>query len=667
MIDKNLEQKYTAKLAESGLTPKDGAALRMEPCPANYAKQFYRLPQATAGIKIPYFKPNGSTLPFYRYRNLEDNRTQWDKVSNAKPQRYIQPKNTGVEVYLPPIGIGVEWAAQLANPDQPLLITEGEFKAAAGCKNDLLTIGLGGVYSFSQQGSPIPFFTADGPVKWEDRQVWIVYDSDAVFNPKVQMAEQALAALLGRLKARPYVVRLPPIDAKKVGLDDYLLTEGPEALSSLLLKAEPHMAVAPLHTMNQRVVFCYQPTAVITLETGKLMSKQVFESMDFATYFHTEHVINKDGKLAPRKVKTAPAWLEWEGRGATKEVVFKPGAEQLTAAHYNQWKGWPHQPAKGDIKMWHKFMDYMFAGYPDRRKWFEQWAAYPIQYPGTKLNQACVFFGVTQGTGKTLVGITIGQIYGEYFEQIGNDDLKDVDNSWLVRKQFILADEAKGDGNKSASYDQLKHIITRETVRVNEKYVPKYSIKDCVNYVLTSNKPNAFKIDITDRRYFVHEAPAYTLEPEFYTAYNQWLKHTAGTVPALFDYFLNIDLTGFNPTGEAMFTDTKGQMAALTRTDIEAWVLMCADVLPPHKDIYTASELLQYFDQDGRRGVSLASMGRALKEAQIYQPNKGNAMPLGNGKSMVMYVVRNADKWRVKQNKELIAHVLSATSKQKYA
>ena len=73
-------------------------------------------------------------------------------------------------------------------------------------------------------------------IPWEGRPVCIVYDSDASTNKNVLSAEWLLAQALKSKGAVVKVVRLPPgpPDADgnpaKVGLDDFLVANPPEAL-----------------------------------------------------------------------------------------------------------------------------------------------------------------------------------------------------------------------------------------------------------------------------------------------------------------------------------------------------------------------------------------------------------------------------------------------------
>jgi putative DNA primase/helicase len=72
-----------------------------------------------------------------------------------------------------------------------------------------------------------------------------------------------------------------------------------------------------------------------------------------------------------------------------------------------------------------ELIDYLLEGLDKAAKeWFFDWCAYPLQNPGVKMFSAVVIHGVVQGTGKTLVGLTLGRIYGDNYKEIKDDDLE---------------------------------------------------------------------------------------------------------------------------------------------------------------------------------------------------------------------------------------------------
>src|SRR5262249_1530105 len=101
------------------------------------------------------------------------------------------------------------------------------------------TIGLVGVYGWQKKRE-----NKDGPrelipdlagIVWQDRTVFLVYDSDASSKRTVAFAEWHLAEVLTKKGAAVKVVRLPAgPDGAKVGLDDFLVAHGAEVFRQLL-------------------------------------------------------------------------------------------------------------------------------------------------------------------------------------------------------------------------------------------------------------------------------------------------------------------------------------------------------------------------------------------------------------------------------------------------
>src|SRR5262249_23655191 len=136
----------------------------------------------------------------------------------------------------------------VADPSVPLLITEGEKKAAKACQEGLACVRLTGVWCWVKarrkgpDGRPIgrPQLLDDlAGLPLSGRDVFVVFDSDAATNGSVGRAEQGLAGALQARGARVKLVRLPAAEGGKVGLDDYLVAHGADAFRRLLEKAEP--------------------------------------------------------------------------------------------------------------------------------------------------------------------------------------------------------------------------------------------------------------------------------------------------------------------------------------------------------------------------------------------------------------------------------------------
>jgi hypothetical protein len=580
---------------------------------------------ARAGFKIPYFSPAGEETGFFRYRYLEDTRTGFMKATDAKVQRYGQLAGTLNEAYFSP---ALEWSEVLTSAEYDVWITEGELKAACACTQGIPGIGLGGVWCFKSTKLSMHLIPTLEQVKWEGRRVYICYDSDASSNPLVMAAEVALAKELTRLGAFPTIVRLPAkADGHKNGLDDYLVERGIVGLEQCRKEAVPFADAQILHRLNEEIVYVRDPGFVVRRADNQKIAPQAFTSHAYADR-HITYTTEK-GTLGR---KSAPAeWLKWPGRAAVQGFTYAPGHPEVTPddlgrSALNAWKGWGCESKKGDVAPWVELMDFMFKGFPDSRKWFERWLAYPIQHPGAKLATAVVLWGRMGGTGKSFIGESMQRVYGTNYETIGNAQLAGSFNGWSENKQFIMGEEISG-MDKRGMMDRLKAMITEERVQLNIKYLPGYSIPSHANFYFVSNHSDALQLDDTDRRFFVHETPALPLPDEFYTGYRQWLKESDGKGPsALRYYFEHLDLGDFNPQARALKTAAKEVMVTDAMSEMERWLfflqrdpdtaLRVGSTIVKHR-FWTAQGLLDIFDADGRSRTSSGGMVRALKRASL--------------------------------------------------
>ena len=643
------------KLKESDLTIKDATRCGFEPMTVDRVSKLKGLPVVRAGFRIPYFLPSGKPSGFYRIRYLEyGEATARGLVALTLPTkkklRYGQPAETVNQLYLPPLGER-EWGAVLADPSVPLVITEGELKAACATKLGLWTVGLGGVWCFKAAKEGLDLLPEFDYVQWEGRLVYITYDSDAATNSAVVAAQIALArALLGK-GAQPYICSLPQLcEGSKTGLDDYLVVKGREVFErEVMAKAAEFEAAVELFQLNEEVRYVTDPGIIIRMDTLQRMAPRAFT--DHAYAYRTYHVMEGSADSPRRVEKSAPKeWIKWPHRATVQRITYAPGAERVTeAGEMNCWKGWACEPRKGDVRPWHRLLDALFRDTPvEHRRWFEQWLAYPLQHPGTKLFSAVVFWGLVQGTGKSMVGYTMFKIYGTAnAREIEERHLEASFNDWAENRQFIMGDEITG-GDKRGSADRMKGMITQKQLCINVKYIPSYVVPDCINYYFTSNHPDAFFLEDTDRRFFVHEVRGQPESEGFYAEYAAW-KDSAEGPSALFDYFLNLDLTGFNPSGPAPLTRSKLEMISDGRSDVGTWVaelrenpdgvLKMGDKPLPYV-LWSTQELFSIFDPDGRGRVTLNGLSRELKRARFEKAYGGMPILTVKAGQVKLWIVR---------------------------
>lgn len=652
------------QLSKYGLDLNDAAVLGWEEVAQ---LQIPGLPHVRC-IRIPYYEPFDLSRPvlsvngqaFERYRVLPSLLAPPGSELSSDMPRYLQIPGTGVEAYFPP---NVDWNSIITDTSVGVIITEGEAKAAKASKEGFPTIALGGVDSFRSLKRGILLARTLREFNWRGRRVYICFDSDIVSNPNVVAAANRLALALVDQCAMPYIVFIPPIDEQKVGIDDFLVANGPDMFEELLNNAVPISAVESLIELNSKYAVVRNVAGIYDFANEKLTSRNNFVSVIESTSKCIRYKVTTKGKVIPEIISAAEEWLKWPMRNEVKKLVYEPGKERIVDGALNTWPGWGCSPRYGDPTPFVTLINYLFGERTDDRDWFLKWLAYPIQNPGTKLFTAAVLYSVEHGTGKSFLGQIIGRIYGQNYTEIKSSDFRKDFNTWAENKQFILGDEITS-SDKRAESDNLKRLITANELRINRKYVEEYTIRDCINYLFTTNHPDAFFLEDSDRRFFIHEITTPKLSDDFYQDLHDWIYDQNGHEIVL-DYLLNVDCTGFNPRSRAKDTVSKANMFEAGLGDLASWVRsllrdpeskLTHSSMKLKKDIYTAKELLKIYDPLCQTRVTSNGMTRELAKVGARPLLRGERIRTPEGLERV-YAIRNVSDWQMATNEMVIQHV----------
>lgn len=163
-----------------------------------------------------------------------DGRNGYSRIRPDNPRqfagrklKYESPKGEPNQVYIPPDTR--DWLATAGE----LLITEGEKKALAATQAGFPTIGLVGVHGWKQKAEQALLPTLER-IEWNKRRVIVAFDSDIGTNEHIQHAEKWLCHHLTLRGADVKVIRFADADdGSKVGLDDFLVAQGPSELRKL--------------------------------------------------------------------------------------------------------------------------------------------------------------------------------------------------------------------------------------------------------------------------------------------------------------------------------------------------------------------------------------------------------------------------------------------------
>ena len=646
-----------AQWASSGLSDEHARALRFEALSAEETEQLGF--QRAASLKLPYFDLTGNPTGFYRLRYLT--KLPGEAGVLAKPQRYTQPPGTLSGVYLPPV-LAKTWEQIAADSEVPILITEGEKKAACASVNGFPCIGLGGVDSWRASKRGVDFLPELAAMEWHNRKVGIVYDSDAATNANVVRAQLKLARKLTDKGALVSIVSLPPgKEGAKQGLDDLIVAGGIEAFKEVLSSTPGLLEAQALWGLNSELVYVRDPGLVIVRGTRQKVTPSNLINHVYANRHYVETTVTGD-KVVTKQKPLAKRWVEWESRFEVDKLTYAPGQPEIHEGKYNTWPGWGVEPEAGDMGPWHWLMDFLFKSETESRKWFEQWCAYPLKYPGTKLYTTSVLWGLAKGTGKTLAAYALMKIYGNNAVEIKNKHLRGSFNSWAENRQLVYGDEITG-GDTRIDADYVKGLITQHSMQVNVKYLPEYTLQDVINYIFSSNHPDAFFIEDLERRFFVHEVIGGPAPAPKYEMMDKWL-HGKGPA-ALFDYLLQVNTDSFNPRGHAPQTKAAQDMALASKSDLGMW---CVHLREDAKaalgslgeaadkcDLYTAAQLLRAYDPEQRSKVTSPGVGRELRRAGFAQVNDGVPVRTASGLQR-LWAVRNVAAWASANPSECAKH-----------
>ncbi len=651
-------QRMIVKLKESGLDEKDSKALGFDP-KTELESTYLKLSRSGDGFKIPYYTIDRTLIDnMFRYRFFE---ALSGFLKGAEVNKYEQPLGSVPRAYFPHLN-GINWKEIIEDASHPLVLTEGELKAACAVKMGFAAIGLGGIFNFQSKRLLWDFIPDLEQIKWKGRPVHICYDADPTAKEatlqNVAIAEHQLARRLTDRGAHVKIVQLPMLSPDhKTALDDFLVAKGVEALEQLFLHSYEYAETKEFFFLNTEVAYVHKPSEIIIYpHTSKNRSDEpLIVTVD---KFKNEHyaplrrhiTVEDESKERP----AAKDWVEWPGRSEYQSECYKPGQGREVDGNYNLWPGMGVEPEEGNVEPFLEQWDALtYGATSENAKWFLGYIACPIQNPGTKLQTAAILTSTQQGMGKNLFTETQRGIYGKANCGIITSKTlsKDFNYSWLYRKQIIFGNEILS-SDRLEHMDILKDLITNPTQMVSRKFIDDFEADVCANFLLTSNHPNALLLMDNDRRWFVHEVTK-QLPKATYDAYGKW-KRDPKNLAAVHWWLRQVNLEDFNPLSHAPQTEARQEMERYTGDYVKFVLndlkqhpdnrLRIGNVIVPYKLWRTTDLITVLFDRDEvqRYKINEQSLGMRMKAMQFEKAAKGQSVPTKEGMRN-LWNLRNAD------------------------
>lgn len=581
--------------------------------------------------EIPHFGPRGEDLKYSRWKLFP---TTEDELGI----KYAQSQKTIPRLYLPQL---VDWVKVCADVSQRIIITEGEKKAACAANMKLPCISVGGVWAFKARKWHLKHNIPDfNWFEWKGREVEVCYDGDMYTNENVAKALDALTSMLTKKGARVFVRHLPTQDGISK-LDDFLVEKGVAAYKKLDCVEAPNSEL--MSQLNEDL--CYIKD-----------TQCYFSTHDRILYGDLNRLRRNYGHMAitsdsGKQIPAVDEWVKWPFMRKANRMTYSPGDEQFIRGELNDWPGWGVEPRRSNCR---EFLDVVKS--IDGWEWLLKWLAYPIQNPGAKMFTAVLIWSVEQGTGKTFIGDVMRDIYGRNANVITSVELHDNSFVWLRNKQFILGEEVS-QRRSIADSGILKHIITNDTVTINEKYVPTYKLPNCANLMFTSNKPDAIIMDQSDRRFFVGKLDQQR-SLKFWRALDRWRKKEGG--PAAFMHYLQhrVDCSQFNPLAPPPQTSDKKMMQDAGMTSLQQWVRELLDdpesvvaeaydeataKLTLKRDVFPIQTVMGWLPED-LKNTSRVALSNALTTLGAVRNSSPVRIP--GKKSMKLFAIQRVEYWK---------------------
>lgn len=214
-------------------------------------------------------------------------------------------------------------------------------------------------------------------------------------------------------------------------------------------------------------------------------------------------------------IKVFDVWFHARNRNQKDDVNFNPKVELSqkfgNSITYNLWNGYMIKPEHlKDVKPLTRddaFLQHIWKRWAYQNetvyKFICQWFATHLQQPWKKLRSNLVIRG-REGAGKGCIISPLRKIMGEsmFFHPTSANSVLGDFNSSLEGKKLIFLDELfwGGDKNKAGI---LKKLSTEDTININRKHMPDYSIDNFVNIIICSNEDWVIPAGEQARRYCV--------------------------------------------------------------------------------------------------------------------------------------------------------------------
>jgi len=213
-----------------------------------------------------------------------------------------------------------------------------------------------------------------------------------------------------------------------------------------------------------------------------------------------------EGDKPGPSVPLGKLWFSRDWRRSFEGVVFAPGGD-AGYGNLNLWRGFAVEPAdnpEGWSRFKHHLLNHVAGGDTVAYGYILNWMAAGVQWLGDPLGVALVLQG-PKGAGKTIVTELYGRVFEPHkFMTSISEDIVGKFNAHLEHTLLLGVEEAFAPQNRAAD-GTLKDLVTRKTLRLEDKFFSTWTARNHLRIIMTSNNDHIVRADGSERRYAVFE------------------------------------------------------------------------------------------------------------------------------------------------------------------
>lgn len=420
----------------------------------------------------------------------------------------------------------------------------------------------------------------------------------------------------------------------------------PTMQNTLQIIPAPTLAITldQIDELNLKFAWDLSEMNLYNIETGSYVLKDRFTTQ------YANRKIDIGTPQQPKIMALGTAWLSHSRRRNAPRVLMAPSQpDTLPDGSVNSWRGFICDPVEGDVRPFIRLLKRLIPDIQERR-YVLSWLASLIQHPAQKFNVALVIWSRQQGTGKSLLVETVGNLFDDrHFEIVGQEVFNDGFTDWQAHKVMVVCDEVSST-DKRAVADRIKGWITSSKNSINAKHAPKFKQPNLIKYVFLSNHADAVYLDETDRRFFVVEATSDRLPKDDSMNFVKWRDN--GGYASLLHYLQNLNVKDFNPTAPAPLSSSKEEMVEDNKSDLERWLDgVLEQQIFDKKFLISSEELASRYKTSTGHSCSSKTITSALRARGVERLNKQARMMDGSKKRL--FALDDPNKYELMTDAEL--------------